>query len=98
MSEQLQPLHDRIVVKRSDEEKMSSGGIVIPDSANEKPCRGEVIGVGGGKVLENGKISNLSVSIGDTVLFTKFAGTDVTLDGNELLVMREEDVIAVIEE
>lgn len=94
----LRPLHDRVIVKRMEEERMSSGGIVIPDSATEKPIRGEVLAVGNGKILENGDKRALDVSVGDTVLFGKYSGTEVKVDGEELLVMREEDIMAVIED
>ncbi len=93
----LRPLHDRVIVKRMEEERMSSGGIVIPDSATEKPIRGEVLAVGNGKILENGDKRPLDISVGDAVLFGKYSGTEVKVDGEELLVMREEDIMAVIE-
>jgi len=93
----LRPLHDRVIVKRVEEEKMSAGGIVIPDAAAEKPIRGKVLAVGNGKVLENGEQRGLDVKAGDTVLFGKYAGTEVKVDGEELLVMREDDIMAVIE-
>jgi chaperonin GroES len=93
----LRPLHDRVIVKRVEEEKLSAGGIVIPDSATEKPIRGKVLSVGNGKVLENGEIRKLDVKKGDTVLFGKYSGTEVKVDGEELLVMREDDIMAVIE-
>jgi len=93
----LRPLHDRVIVKRMEEERMSAGGIVIPDSATEKPIRGEVLAVGNGKILENGDKRALDIAVGDTVLFGKYSGTEVKVDGDELLVMREEDVMAVIE-
>jgi len=93
----LRPLHDRVIVKRMEEERMSAGGIVIPDSATEKPIRGEVLAVGNGKILENGDKRPLDISVGDTVLFGKYSGTEVKVDGEELLVMREEDIMAVIE-
>jgi len=93
----LRPLHDRVIVKRMEEERMSSGGIVIPDSATEKPVRGEVLAVGNGKVLDNGEKRALDISVGDTILFGKYSGTEVKVDGEELLVMREEDIMAVIE-
>jgi chaperonin GroES len=93
----LRPLHDRVIVKRMEEERMSAGGIVIPDSATEKPVRGEVLAVGNGKILENGDKRPLDISVGDTVLFGKYSGTEVKVDGDELLVMREEDIMAVIE-
>jgi chaperonin GroES len=80
-----------------EEERVSSGGIVIPDSATEKPIRGKVLAVGNGKILDNGEKRKLDISVGDTVLFGKYAGTEVKVDGEELLVMREEDIMAVIE-
>ena len=93
----LRPLHDRVIIKRMEEERLSAGGIVIPDSATEKPIRGEVLAVGNGKILENGSVRALAVKAGDKVLFGKYSGTEVKIDGQELLVMREEDLMAVIE-
>jgi len=93
----LRPLHDRIVVKRMEEERTSPGGIVIPNSATEKPSKGEVVAVGNGKVSENGDVRPVDVKVGDTVLFGKYSGTEVKVDGDDLLVMREDDVMAVIE-
>jgi chaperonin GroES len=93
----IRPLNDRVIVKRLEEEKTSPGGIVIPDSAAEKPMRGEVVAVGNGKVLDNGQVRALAVKAGDKVLFGKYAGTEVKIDGQEILVMREEDIIAVLE-
>ena len=93
----LRPLHDRVIVKRVEEERMSAGGIVIPDSATEKPIRGEVLAVGNGKILENGEKRPLDIQAGDKVLFGKYSGTEVKVEGEELLVMREEDIMAVIE-
>jgi len=93
----LRPLHDRVIIKRLEEEKVSAGGIVIPDSAAEKPVRGEVIAAGNGKILEDGKVRPIAVKKGDKVLFGKYSGTEVKVDGQELLVMREEDILAVIE-
>ncbi len=93
----LRPLHDRVIVKRMEEERLSAGGIVIPDSATEKPIRGEILAVGNGKILENGDKRDLDVKAGDKVLFGKYSGTEVKVDGEELLVMREEDIMAVIE-
>ncbi|MGD8429858.1 MAG: co-chaperone GroES [Ectothiorhodospiraceae bacterium] len=93
----LRPLHDRVVVKRVEEERTSPGGIVIPDTAAEKPVRGEVIAVGNGKALDNGEVRALDVKVGDTVLFGKFSGQEVKVGDEELLVMREDDVMAVIE-
>lgn len=93
----LRPLHDRVIVRRMEEETMSAGGIVIPDNAAEKPSRGEVIAVGNGKVTDSGEVRALSVKVGDKVLFGKYAGTEVKVEGEELLVMREDDIVAVIE-
>jgi chaperonin GroES len=92
---QIRPLHDRVIVKRLEEEKMSAGGIVIPDSATEKPVRGKVLAVGKGKIMENGDVRPLDVQVDDTVLFGKYAGTEVKVDGEELLVMREEDIMGI---
>jgi chaperonin GroES len=93
----IRPLHDRVIIKRMEEERTSPGGIVIPDSAAEKPIKGEVVAVGQGKVLENGDVRALELKAGDKVLFGKYSGTEVKVEGEELLVMREEDVMAVIE-
>ncbi|MCB1602199.1 MAG: co-chaperone GroES [Lysobacterales bacterium] len=93
----IRPLHDRVIVKRMEEERVSAGGIVIPDSATEKPVRGEVIAAGNGKILENGSVRPIAVKAGDKVLFGKYSGTEVKVDGEELLVMREEDIMGVIE-
>ncbi|MBN8887279.1 MAG: co-chaperone GroES [Rudaea sp.] len=93
----LRPLHDRVIIKRLEAETKSAGGIVIPDTATEKPIKGEVIAVGTGKILENGNVRSLAVKAGDKVLFGKYSGTEVKVDGEELLVMREEDLVAVIE-
>ena len=93
----LRPLHDRVIVKRMEEERMSAGGIVIPDSATEKPVRGEVLAVGNGKILDNGEKRALDIKTGDKILFGKYSGTEIKVDGEELLVMREEDIMAVIE-
>ncbi|HEY7671451.1 MAG TPA: co-chaperone GroES [Gammaproteobacteria bacterium] len=93
----IRPLHDRIVVKRLDEERTSPGGIVIPDTAAEKPIRGKVIAVGKGKLLENGEIRPVDLKVGDQVLFGKYTGTEIKVDGEELLVMREDDVMGVFE-
>jgi len=94
----IRPLHDRIIVKRMEEERMSAGGIVIPDSATEKPIKGEVIAVGNGKQLDNGEVRSLDVKKGDQILFGKYSGTEVKVDGEDLLVMKEDDVMAVIED
>jgi chaperonin GroES len=93
----IRPLHDRMIVKREDEERKSPGGIVIPDTAAEKPIRGKIVAVGKGKILEDGKVRPLDLKVGDKILFGKYGGTEVKVDGEELLVMREEDVMAVIE-
>jgi len=93
----LRPLHDRVIVRRMEEERTSAGGIVIPDSAAEKPSKGEVIATGNGKILDNGDVRALDVQVGDKVLFGKYSGNEVKVDGEELLVMREEDIMAVIE-
>ncbi len=93
----IRPLHDRVIVRRMEEERTSAGGIVIPDSATEKPVQGEIIAVGKGKVLENGEVRPLDVKKGDKVLFAKYGGTEVKIDGEELLVMREEDIMGVVE-
>ena len=94
----LRPLHDRVVIKRLEEERTSPGGIVIPDSAAEKPVRGEVLAVGPGKVLDNGETQAMGVKVGDSVLFGKYSGTECKLDGDELVVMREDDIMAVVED
>ncbi len=93
----IRPLHDRVIIRRHDEERTSAGGIVIPDSATEKPIRGEVVAVGNGRILESGDVRALDVKVGDEVLFGKYSGTEVKVDDEDLLVMREEDVMAVIE-
>ena len=93
----LRPLHDRVVVRRQEEEQTSPGGIVLPDSATEKPIRGEVIAVGNGKILDNGDVRALDLQVGDKVLFGKYSGTEVKINDEELLVMREDDIMAVIE-
>jgi len=92
----IRPLHDRLVVKREAEERKSPGGIVIPDTAAEKPVFGKVIAVGKGKILENGETRPLDVNVGDKILFGKYSGTEVKMNGEELVVMREEDVMGVI--
>ena len=93
----IRPLHDRVVVKRLEEERKTASGIVIPDTAAEKPDQGEVIAVGDGKVLEDGKVRPLDIEVGDRILFGKYAGTTVKVRDQELLVMREEDVMGVVE-
>jgi chaperonin GroES len=93
----IRPLHDRVIVKRLEEERTSPGGIVIPDSATEKPSQGKVVATGKGKILEDGSVRALDVKVGDKILFGKYSGTEVKVDGDDLLVMREEDIMAVIE-
>jgi chaperonin GroES len=93
----IRPLHDRVIVKRLEEERTSPGGIVIPDTATEKPIQGKVVAVGKGKILEDGNVRPLDVKVGDKILFGKYSGTYVKVDGEDLLVMREEDVMAIIE-
>ena len=93
----IRPLHDRVIVKRLEEERTSPGGIVIPDSAAEKPSQGKIVAIGKGKILEDGSVRALDVKVGDKILFGKYSGTEVKIDGEELLVMREEDIMAVIE-
>lgn len=93
----IRPLHDRVIVRRKEEERTSAGGIVIPDSATEKPAQGEVLAVGNGKILENGEVRPLDVKVGDIVMFGKFSGSEVKVNGEDLLVMREEDIMGVVE-
>jgi chaperonin GroES len=93
----VRPLHDRVIVKRVEEEEKTKGGIIIPDTAKEKPIEGKVIAVGKGKVLDNGQQVPLEVKKGDRVLFAKYAGTDIKIDGEEHLIMREDDIIAVVD-
>mgnify|MGYP001552335010 CR=1 FL=1 len=93
----IRPLHDRVIIKRMEEERMTSGGIVIPDNATEKPIKGEVVAAGNGKIMESGEVRPLDLKVGDKVIFGKYSGTEVKVDGDDLLVMREEDVMAVIE-
>ena len=93
----VRPLHDRVIVRRMEEERTSAGGIVIPDSATEKPAEGEVIAVGNGKVADSGNVIPMEVKVGNKVLFGKYSGNEVKVEGEELLVMREEDIMAVIE-
>jgi len=92
----IRPLHDRVIIRRMEEEKTSPGGIVIPDSATEKPIKGEVVAIGKGKILENGDVRPLDVKVGDMILFGKYSGTEVSVDNEELLVMREDDITAII--
>jgi len=93
----IRPLHDRVIVRRLEDETTTPGGIFIPDNAKEKPSRGEVIAVGNGKPLDNGEVRALAVKAGDKVIFGKFAGTEVKVDGEELLVMKEDDIMAIVE-
>lgn len=92
----VRPLHDRLIVKRLSEEEKTKGGIIIPDTAKEKPQEAQVIAVGNGKILENGKVVPLEVKEGDKVLFSKYSGTEIKLDGEEYLILREEDIQAII--
>ncbi|MBE9502745.1 MAG: co-chaperone GroES [Proteobacteria bacterium] len=93
----IRPLHERVLVRRLEEKEISKGGIIIPDSAKEKPAEGEIIAAGKGKITEDGKVLPLDVKVGDKVLFSKYSGSDVMIDGEEYLIMREDDILAVIE-
>ena len=93
----IRPLHDRVLVRRMEDETVSAGGILIPDNAKEKPSRGERLAVGNGKHLDNGDVRPLEVKVGDKVLFGKYSGNEVKVDGEELLVMREDDIVGIIE-
>jgi len=93
----IRPLHDRVVIQRLEEERTSPGGIVIPETAAEKPMKGKVVAVGNGKTLDNGERRPVEVNVGDQVLFGKYAGTEVKIDGEDYLVMREDDIMAVFE-
>ena len=93
----IRPLHDRVIIKRLEEDRTSPGGILIPDTAAEKPVQGKVVAVGKGKILEDGSVRALDVKVGDKILFGKYSGTEVKVDGDDLVVMREEGVMAVIE-
>lgn len=97
MAMKVRPLHDRVVIRRMEEERTSAGGIVIPDSATEKPSRGEVIAIGTGKIMEDGKVRPLDLKVGDKVLFGKYSGTEVKIGAEDFLVMREDDIMGVIE-
>lgn len=97
MSSKIRPLHDRVIVKRLDEERTSPGGIVIPDSAKEKPVQGKVLAVGKGKILDNGSVLAPDVKVGDKVLFGKYSGSEVKVDGEELVVLKEDEIIGVFE-
>lgn len=94
----IRPLHDRILVKRLEGEEKSKGGIIIPDTAKEKPAEGKVLSVGKGKVLENGEVKPLDIKEGDRILFSKYSGTEVKIGGEEYLIMREDDILGVIED
>ena len=96
MATQIRPLHDRVIVRRLAEEEKSAGGIIIPDSAKEKPLQGEIIAVGKGKLLDNGDLRALDVQVGDVVMFSTYAGTEIKIDGETLLMMREDDILGVI--
>ena len=93
----IRPLHDRVIVKRIEEEETTKGGIIIPDTAKEKPMEGKVTAVGKGKLLDNGNVQPLDVKKGDKILFGKYAGTEIKIDGDEHLIMREDDIIAIVE-
>jgi len=93
----IRPLHDRVLVRRMEDETVSAGGILIPDNAKEKPSRGEILAVGNGKHLDNGDVRPLEVKVGDKILFGKYSGNEVKVDGEELLVMREDDIVGIIE-
>ena len=93
----IRPLHDRVIVRRKEEERTTAGGIVIPDSATEKPSMGEVLAAGSGKVTDSGDVRALDVKVGDKVYFGKYSGTEIKVDGEELLIMREDDIIAIVE-
>lgn len=93
---QVRPLHDRVLVKRSTEEERSKGGIIIPDTAKEKPIQGEIIAIGQGRISDDGKVRPLDVKKGDKVLFGRYAGTEIKIEGNEFLMMREEDILGVL--
>jgi len=93
----IRPLHDRVLVRRIEDEAVSAGGILIPDNAKEKPSRGEILAIGNGKHLDNGDVRPLEVKVGDKILFGKYSGNEVKVDGEELLVMREDDIVGIIE-
>ncbi len=93
----IRPLHDRVIVRRKEEERTTAGGIVIPDSATEKPSMGEILATGSGKITDSGDVRALEVKAGDTVYFGKYSGTEIKVDGEELLIMREDDIIAIVE-
>ena len=93
----IRPLHDRIIVRRLEEEQKTKGGIIIPDTAKEKPQEGQILAVGNGKILEDGKVLPLDVKVGDKVLFSKYSGTEIKIDGEEYLIMKEDDIQAIVE-
>ncbi|HAE70970.1 MAG TPA: co-chaperone GroES [Gammaproteobacteria bacterium] len=93
----IRPLHDRVIVRRTEEEKTTASGLIIPDSATEKPSKGEILAAGNGRVNDNGDVFALDVKVGDQVLFGQYAGTEIKVDGETLLVMREDDIVAVVE-
>lgn len=93
----VRPLHDRVLVRRLEQEEKTAGGIIIPDTAKEKPMQGEILAVGSGHRADDGKVTPLDVKVGDTVLFTKWAGTEVKIEGEELMIMKESDILAVVE-
>ena len=93
----IRPLHDRVLVRRLEEEEVSKGGIIIPDSAKEKPAEGEIVAAGNGKKTDDGKLIPLDVKTGDKILFSKYSGSEIKLDGEEFLIMREDDILAVVE-
>ncbi len=92
----IRPLHDRVVVRRVEEERTSPGGIVIPDAATEKPSEGEIVAAGTGRIMDNGDVRGLDVKVGDKVIFGKYAGTEIKIDGEDLLIMKEDDIVAVV--
>ena len=93
----IRPLHDRVIVKRVKEEEKSKGGIIIPDTAKEKPIEGEVLAIGSGKIADDGSVRKLDVKVGDRILFGKYSGTEVKVDGEDRLILREDDILGVIE-
>ncbi len=97
MATSIRPLQDRLIIKRVKEEEKTKGGIIIPDSAKEKPIEGEVVAVGNGKILEDGTVRKLDVNVGDRVLFGKYAGTEVKVDGEDRVILREDDVLGILE-
>ncbi len=92
----IRPLHDRVVVRRVEEERTSPGGIVIPDAATEKPSEGEIVAAGTGRIMDNGDVRGLDVKVGDKIIFGKYAGTEIKIDGENLLIMKEDDIVAVV--